>query len=225
MDKSFYVVIPYFPHPDVQRAITNSVNFFTGLANLFSKKEQHVTINEAELDAGKTELRNRVQSVLAGLRQSNIHGLPLDTQELIELYYDTYNPDTATRQQLKNFNDLTTDVVQKGQGAAPRLTFKGSYSNGFWKEQTTTGWCRRYSPEPTWTRTARSSYSLPERHYRTQDFIAPSSIEFKPDYFRLGTKLARTFYVYGYPRQLYTGWLSSFVNIDEVVDMSIYVYP
>jgi hypothetical protein len=120
MDKSFYVVIPYFPHPDVQRAITNSVNFFTGLANLFSKKEQHVTINEAELDAGKTELRNRVQSVLAGLRQSNIHGLPLDTQELIELYYDTYNPDTATRQQLKNFNDLTTDVVQKGQGAAPQ---------------------------------------------------------------------------------------------------------
>ncbi|HUC88242.1 MAG TPA: DUF87 domain-containing protein [Candidatus Binatia bacterium] len=58
-----------------------------------------------------------------------------------------------------------------------------------------------------------------------RDFIAPSSIEFKPDYFRLGTKLARTYYVYGYPRQLYTGWLSGFVNIDEVVDMSIYVYP
>jgi conjugal transfer ATP-binding protein TraC len=58
-----------------------------------------------------------------------------------------------------------------------------------------------------------------------RDFIAPSSIEFKSDYFRLGTKLARTFYVYGYPRQLYTGWLSSFVNIDEVVDISIYIYP
>ena len=58
-----------------------------------------------------------------------------------------------------------------------------------------------------------------------RDFIAPSSIEFKPDYFRLGTKLARTYYVYGYPRQLYTGWLSSFVNIDEVVDMSLYIYP
>ena len=43
-----------------------------------------------------------------------------DTQELIELYYDTYNPDTATRQQLKNFNDLTADIVTKGQGAAPQ---------------------------------------------------------------------------------------------------------
>ncbi|HUC88241.1 MAG TPA: hypothetical protein VMR95_03785 [Candidatus Binatia bacterium] len=120
MDKSFYIVVPYFPHPDIQRAITNSVNFFTGLANLFSKKEQHVTINEAELETAKTELRNRVQSVLSGLRQSNIQALPLDTQELIELYYDTYNPDTATRQQLKNFNDLTADVVQKGQGVAPQ---------------------------------------------------------------------------------------------------------
>jgi hypothetical protein len=120
MDKRFYVVIPFFPHPDVQRAITNSVNFFSGLANLFSKKEQHVVINEADLEAAKAELRNRVQSVLGGLQQCGIQGLPLDTQELIELYYDTYNPDTATRQQLKNFNDLNTDVVEKGKGVAPQ---------------------------------------------------------------------------------------------------------
>src|ERR1700735_400018 len=58
-----------------------------------------------------------------------------------------------------------------------------------------------------------------------RDFIAPSSIEFKPDYFRLGTRIARTYYVYGYPRQVYTGWLSSFVNLDEVIDMSMYIYP
>jgi hypothetical protein len=58
--------------------------------------------------------------VLAGLLQSGIQGLPLDTQELIELYYDTYNPDTATRQQLKNFDDLNADVVTKGQGTAPQ---------------------------------------------------------------------------------------------------------
>ena len=43
---------------------------------------------------------------------------PLDTQEHIELYYDAYNPDTATRQQLKNFNDLTAPVVTKGEGFA-----------------------------------------------------------------------------------------------------------
>jgi hypothetical protein len=120
MDKKFYVVIPFFPLVDTQKALKQSKNFVTGLGGLFNKKEQHVVINEPDLEAAKTELRNRVQSVLSGLLQSGIQGLPLDTQELIELYYDTYNPDTATRQQLKNFDDLSADIVTKGSGAAPQ---------------------------------------------------------------------------------------------------------
>lgn len=58
-----------------------------------------------------------------------------------------------------------------------------------------------------------------------RDFIAPSSLEFSSTHFQIGTRYARTYYVYGYPRQVYTGWLSSLVNIDEVLDMSMYVYP
>ncbi len=58
-----------------------------------------------------------------------------------------------------------------------------------------------------------------------RDFIAPSSLELKSTYFQLGTRYARTFYVYGYPRQLYTGWLSGMVNLDEIIDVSMYVYP
>jgi conjugal transfer ATP-binding protein TraC len=58
-----------------------------------------------------------------------------------------------------------------------------------------------------------------------RDFIAPSSIEFSGTYFQIGTRYARTYYVYGYPRQIYTGWLSGLVNLDEVIDLSIYVYP
>lgn len=117
MDKKFYIVIPYFPHPEsAKQALSESKNFFTGLTGMFSKQETHVVINEADLEAAKNELRNRVQAVLSGLAQCSVRGLPLDTQELIELYYDTYNPDTATRQQLKNFDDLTADVVTKGEG-------------------------------------------------------------------------------------------------------------
>lgn len=58
-----------------------------------------------------------------------------------------------------------------------------------------------------------------------RDFIAPSSLEFQKTHFQLGTRFARTYYVYGYPRQLTTGWLSSMVNVDEVMDLSMYVYP
>ena len=58
-----------------------------------------------------------------------------------------------------------------------------------------------------------------------RDLISPSSIEIHSDYFRLGTKYGRTLYVYGYPRSLYTGWLSPLINIDEVLDISMFIYP
>lgn len=128
MDKKFYMVVPYFPQVDVQKALTQSKNFFSGLAALFSTKEAHVVINEPELEKAKSELRNRVQAVLSGLMQCGVQGLPLDTQELIELYYDTYNPDTATRQPLKNFNDLTPDVITKGDGNAAQPHLQGGMS-------------------------------------------------------------------------------------------------
>lgn len=58
-----------------------------------------------------------------------------------------------------------------------------------------------------------------------RDLISPSSIEIFSSYFRLGTKFGRTLYVYGYPRELYTGWLSPIVNLDEVIDLSMFIYP
>lgn len=121
MDKTFYIIIPFFSKVDVQKAITQSKNFFSGLTGIFGKKgQEHVTVNEKDLEDAKVELRNRIQAVLGGLLQCSVPGVPLDTQELIELYYDFYNPDTATRQQLKNFDDLTAPVVQKGKGQAPQ---------------------------------------------------------------------------------------------------------
>lgn len=58
-----------------------------------------------------------------------------------------------------------------------------------------------------------------------RDLIAPGSIEIHGGYFRLGTKYGRTMYVYGYPRELYTGWLSSVINMDQVIDISMFIYP
>jgi len=120
MDKKFYIVIPYAGTTEGQKALGSNKGFINGLVGIFSAKEQRVVISENELEKAKTELRNRVQAALSGLMQCGIKGLPLDTQELIELYYDIYNPDTATRQQLKNFNELSADVITKGDGNAPQ---------------------------------------------------------------------------------------------------------
>lgn len=58
-----------------------------------------------------------------------------------------------------------------------------------------------------------------------RDLIAPSSLEIHSGHFRLGTKYGQTLYVYGYPRQLYTGWMSGLINTDIVLDISMFVYP
>lgn len=58
-----------------------------------------------------------------------------------------------------------------------------------------------------------------------RDLIAPSSLEIHGSYFRVGTLYGRTMYVYGYPREIYTGWLSGLINIDQVIDISMFVYP
>lgn len=121
MDKKFYLVIKY---PDVdqniRKALKTSTSFFAGLGELFTpKKTAHVVIDENALQTAKTELRNRVQAVMQGLSQAGIQSLPLDTEELIELYYDAYNPDTATRQQIKSFDDLSQPVITKGEADVP----------------------------------------------------------------------------------------------------------
>lgn len=122
MDKKFYVVIKYpDSSDDVRKALKQSTSFFSGLGGLLTpSKPGHVVIDENTLEKAKTELRDRVQAVMQGLAEANIQSLPLDTEELIELYYDAYNPDTATRQQIKNFNDLTSPIITKGDGAAPQ---------------------------------------------------------------------------------------------------------
>lgn len=115
MDKKFYIIVPFFNPVDAQKAVQASKNFFT---NVFGKKEEKITINEQDLEKAKTELRNRLQATMAGLQQCGVQSEPLDTQELIELYYDAYNPDTATRQKLRTFKGMDAPVVSKGQGDA-----------------------------------------------------------------------------------------------------------
>ena len=120
MDKNFYIVIPYFRTLDTQKAVGESKRLLGNIFNFNKKPGQVITINEEDLEKAKAELRNRVQAVLAGLQQSGLQSVPLDTEELIELYYDAYNPDTATRQQIKDFGQLEAPIVGKGEGEAPR---------------------------------------------------------------------------------------------------------
>jgi hypothetical protein len=118
MDKSFFVVVPFFPAGDLNNALKQSQNFFTAL---FSKPQATATkIDQASYEKARDEIKNRVDSVTSGLFQIGVRSVQLNTKELGELYYNVYNPDTALREPLGDFESVTSTFVKKGEGEAPR---------------------------------------------------------------------------------------------------------
>lgn len=117
MEKSFYIVVPFFPKGDAANFVEQSRGFF---GKLFAKPENTITrIDAATYQKAKDEMKNRIDSVTAGLFQIGIQSVQLDTKSLGELYYNFYNPDTALRQPLGNFDDLATTFVKKAPGPSP----------------------------------------------------------------------------------------------------------
>lgn len=114
MDKSFFIVIPYYTSPDAEKAAQETRNLFTTLGR--SSKANEVTrIDRATYDKAIDELGKRVDSVIAGLSQIGIQSVRLGTRELSALYYNFNNPDTAIREPLVDFTRLATTYVTKGQ--------------------------------------------------------------------------------------------------------------
>ena len=71
---------------------------------------------------------------------------------------------------------------------------------------------------------------LPEEIYRSgvldlQDVIAPHALKINSKELDLGEKIARTFFVISYPRFLTTGWFAPIINMDKVIDISIFIHP
>ena len=121
MDKSFYVVVPYYPAGEENtfkqqtKGLFNS--FFSG------KKEATVTkIDQVTYTKAKDEIKNRVDSVMNGLYQMGVKSWQLNTRQLGELFYTSYNPDTSSRESLEEIDpsELTTTYVTKGTGPSPR---------------------------------------------------------------------------------------------------------
>lgn len=114
MEKTFYIVVPYFPAGDAATLVEQSKGFF---GKLFAKPKNTITrIDSAAYQKAKDEIKNRVGVVTSGLFQMGVQSVQLDTKSLGELYYNAYNPDTAVRQPLGDFDNLATTFVKKAPG-------------------------------------------------------------------------------------------------------------
>lgn len=55
--------------------------------------------------------------------------------------------------------------------------------------------------------------------------IAPSGVEVAPNQVKIGNKLAKSFFVFSYPRYLSSGWFEQLINLPNLFDISISVNP
>ena len=113
MDKSFFIVIPYYSSADTEKALQQTKNFFKSFSK--SKAPEVTRIDRATYDKALSELTNRVDTIISGLFQIGINSVRLNTRELAELYYNFNNPDTAVREPLVDFAKLATMYVRKGE--------------------------------------------------------------------------------------------------------------
>jgi len=64
-----------------------------------------------------------------------------------------------------------------------------------------------------------------EEPLRITDIIAPSSLEIKQNYLRIGERFAKSYFIFSYPRYLTTGWLSPIINLNVPMDISFHLHP
>jgi hypothetical protein len=99
MNKRFFLIIPYNPLTDKHK------NFFSSLVDTF-KPATLISVEEKRFYRHKDEVDRRVESCMSGLNSSGLDSIRLDTQSLIELFYNTYNPKTSVNQSLVDINEL-----------------------------------------------------------------------------------------------------------------------
>jgi hypothetical protein len=99
MNKRFYAVVPYNPITDKQKGfVTKFLDIFRPAAIIRMKEEKFLKRKE--------ELTRRVDSIMSGLTSVGLNAVQLDTQGLIELYYNSYNPSTSANEKLSDINEL-----------------------------------------------------------------------------------------------------------------------
>ena len=112
MEKEFYVIVPYDPARAPQPGGTG---VFQSFFQRLSPKETHgdTKMRHHEFDNLKKSLLQRVNTVQSNLENCGLKVEQLNTTELIELFYQSFNPLTSRTQKLKDLAE--TSVLTDGE--------------------------------------------------------------------------------------------------------------
>lgn len=106
MKKSFYAVISYVP---LGAAI--KTGFFDQLTGKNLQNFDHIKISDEEYKDNVQKLMERANIVAAGLGTMGLHCFQLSTEEIVELFYQIYNPDDSAKERVADAELLSSSVI------------------------------------------------------------------------------------------------------------------
>ncbi len=99
MEKNFYIIVPFSPIENKEKG------FFSNLGSLMNPQKNIIEKNE-NFETYKNQLFQRVDHIIAALSGIGLRIAPLKTEELIELLFNSYNPEIFNASELKNVEKL-----------------------------------------------------------------------------------------------------------------------
>ncbi len=104
MQKKFYVVVPYDQNPRNKTMVEKFFAWMNPDDTLSKATQRHRDFSE-----GSRNLKERTNLIQTGLNNIGLSSKRLETHELIELYYQIFNPKTSQEQKLPGESDLKTE--------------------------------------------------------------------------------------------------------------------
>ena len=102
MSKRFFAVVPYDPMAETKKG------FWRRFRETFSPVSR-LRLNDKSFQTRREGLEQRVSHILGGLSSMGLSGARLDTQSILELFYNAYNPTSEKTEPLKNIDDLRVE--------------------------------------------------------------------------------------------------------------------
>jgi hypothetical protein len=99
MEKFFYIIVPFSPIENKDKG------FFHNIAGLINPRK-NVLDKRENFETMKNQLFQRVDHITASLSGIGLRIIPLKTEELIELLFNSYNPEIYNETELKNVDKL-----------------------------------------------------------------------------------------------------------------------
>jgi len=104
MTKKFYVTVPFMGIKKAKK------KFIERLSETF-RPAVAVTMSKKRYETYREELDKRINYIASGLGSIGLNAVQLDTQSLIELFYNAYNPEIVDFQKMQDVGKLRVEEI------------------------------------------------------------------------------------------------------------------